>query len=193
MLAGKDWKDFQSCYCYTLRFWWWEPLILRRGVRVAGSYTWDGVSCHSAQSVQKPHQKCSVSQCYQMLANFFWNPPCLFNDSVTLGSSIEYYIWFANFFDILVCMYFTQNDVIMSLISKPHSWSLLQNQSWTASNQSQGIQIVISSPRPGLEEPSGWDPWTNRRYQQPWERLLWGWKPGPEPGEKAPRRKHLVE
>jgi hypothetical protein len=54
-----------------------------------------------------------------------------------------------------VCMYFTQNDVIMSLISKPHLWALLQNQSWTASNQSQGIQIVISSPRPGLEEPSG--------------------------------------
>jgi hypothetical protein len=54
-----------------------------------------------------------------------------------------------------VCIYFTQNDVIMSLISKPHSWALLQNQSWTASNQSQGIQIVISSPRPGLEEPSG--------------------------------------
>jgi hypothetical protein len=88
-----------------------------------------------------------------------------------------------------VCMYFIQNDVIMSLISKPHSWALLQNQSWTASNQSQGIQIAISSPRPGLEGPSGWDPlaWTNRRHQQPWERLRWEWKPGPEPRKKPPR------
>jgi hypothetical protein len=43
LLKKNNWSNFEGrpwifFYCYSLRFVWWELQILRRGVRVAGSY-----------------------------------------------------------------------------------------------------------------------------------------------------------